>query len=129
MLAMLPAWRGLPLRTDGICDAALGYLIVGVAIGVVILDINAPRSPGRAGRLGLAAAPILFLNCSTLNDIVALNAPAFKFVADPMRTRAAIHTRQPDRHAGAHVSFLHAAGRPRARVWRKRRRHCKPAAP
>jgi hypothetical protein len=41
-------------------DAALGYLIVAVA--VVIHDINAPRSLGRAGRLCLAAAPLLLLN-------------------------------------------------------------------
>src|SRR6476660_10069281 len=84
LLAMLPAWRGLPLRTDGISDAALGYLIVAIAVGVVIHDINVPRSIGRAGRLCLAAAPILFLNCSTLNDVVALNALAFQFVANPM---------------------------------------------
>src|SRR5438132_10733060 len=63
LLAMLPAWRGLPLRTHGVWDAALGYLIVAVAVGVVIHDINAPRSLGRAGRLSLAAAPILILNC------------------------------------------------------------------
>src|SRR6476660_5018035 len=83
LLAMLPAWRGLPLRTDGICDAALGYLIVAVAVAVITHDINAPRSFWRAGRLCLAAAPILFLYCSTLNDIVALDAPAFHFVANP----------------------------------------------